>query len=373
MATFLINCANIKVGGGIQVADSICRLLDKYCQHEFVVVTSSKLHTTKTAISNYPNVRAFEYDMANGILLSVLGRDQTLDRLVDRYHVDAVLTVFGPPRWKPRCPHLCGFARAHIVQTESPYFRLLRRKEYIKVKFTYHFLSLLFRRNADYIWTENPSVAARLVKMYRGKTIYVVSNYYNQVFDSPDLWQRDIILDPFPGVTCLTISAPYVHKNLPIMLDVCNYMEKVHPDFHFRFALTLTEEKCRFVSDNHRHHFVFLGTVDIRQCPSLYEQADIMFMPSLMECFSATYPEAMKMGVPIVTTDLDFSHGLCDEAACYYSAMDAEAAAEAIYKVATDKSYAQRLVDAGKCQLKKFDNYEQRTEKMIQLLEKIVK
>ena len=59
------------------------------------------------------------------------------------------------------------------------------------------------------------------------------------------------------------------------------------------------------------------------------------------------------------------------DAACYYSAMDAKAAAEAIYMVATDKEFTQKLIAAGKQQLKKYDNYEQRVEKLINILEEI--
>ena len=95
-------------------------------------------------------------------------------------------------------------------------------------------------------------------------------------------------------------------------------------------------------------------------------------MPTLLECFTATYPEAMRMEVPIVTTDLEFARGLCGDAACYYSAIDAEACAEAIYKVATDKEYAAQLVANGKEQLKKYDNYEQRADKLIGILEDMV-
>jgi len=97
-----------------------------------------------------------------------------------------------------------------------------------------------------------------------------------------------------------------------------------------------------------------------------------MFMPTLMECFTAMYPEAMHKEVPIVTTDLEFARGLCGEAACYYSALDADAAAEAIYKVATDEAYMQQLTAYGKEQLKKFDNYEQRAEKLVGILETLV-
>lgn len=162
-----------------------------------------------------------------------------------------------------------------------------------------------------------------------------------------------------------------VHKNLGIMVPVSEYLERVHPDFRFRFVLTCNE--APFPLPEHlRKHFVFIGKVDVAECPNLYEQADIMFMPTLMECFTATYPEAMRMEMPIVTTDLEFARGLCGDAACYYSALDAEAAAEAIYKVATDEAYRLQLTANGRAQLKTFDNYEQRAEKLVGILESLI-
>ena len=105
----------------------------------------------------------------------------------------------------------------------------------------------------------------------------------------------------------------------------------------------------------------------------MYQQCDIVFQPTLLECFTAAYPEAMRMERPIITTDLEFARGLCGKAAEYYSAIDAQACADAIYKVASDKLLRERLVAEGKEQLKKFDNYSQRAEKLIKLTEEIVK
>ena len=104
-------------------------------------------------------------------------------------------------------------------------------------------------------------------------------------------------------VTMLTVSSTAVHKKLGIMVLVSEYLERVHPYFRFRFVLTCNE--APFPLPEHLcKHFVFIGKVDVAECQNLYEQADIMFMPTLMECFTATYPEAMRMEVPIVTTDL---------------------------------------------------------------------
>ena len=92
-------------------------------------------------------------------------------------------------------------------------------------------------------------------------------------------------------------------------------------------------------------------------------------MATLLECFSATYPEAMRMRRPIVTTDIEFAHGLCGDAAVYYDALSPQAAAEAIYRVATERDLRARLVAAGTEQLKRFDTYTARAEKLIRLVE----
>ena len=61
----------------------------------------------------------------------------------------------------------------------------------------------------------------------------------------------------------------------------------------------------------------------------------------------------------------------CCDAVCHYSTINA-AAAEAIYKVATDKYYAIQLTEAGKKQLQTYDNYEQRATKLVRILETLV-
>lgn len=55
---FLINASNIKAGGGVQVADSICRALGQFEQHEFVVVLSSRIRSIRKVCSAFANLVA---------------------------------------------------------------------------------------------------------------------------------------------------------------------------------------------------------------------------------------------------------------------------------------------------------------------------
>ncbi len=367
---FLINCSNLKVSGGLQVADSICGQLDRHQEHRFVVVLSSELLGTAEKLKGTANVSTHIYNVKNNFSTLVLGRDTFLDGLVETEHVDAVLTVFGPSRWQPKCPHLCGFARAHLVLKDSPFMKHIPLTDRIQ----YAVWSYYFKRSSNIFYTENPYISKKLHQLLGPDVeVFTVTNYYHQVYETPSEWKCSVTLPPFNGITVITITSNQTHKNLPIMNAVCAYFENVYPTFEFRFLLTLTEEQCTFLEEKYKRYFVFLGKVDISECPNLYRQADIMFMPTLLECFTATYPEAMKMEIPIVTTDLNFAHGLCGDAACYYSPLDGDAAAEAIHRVAIDSRYARQLIENGKRQLNHFDDYKQRTDKLIHILEEIAK
>lgn len=360
----LINASNLKQGGGIQVAQSVCGELYKYGHHRFVVVASSVLDLSH--VQSTENMEVITYNMPLKVTTLSWGRDRFLDGIVTDKKVDAVLTVFGPSIWRPRVPHLCGFARAQLLLKVKGY-RASKKERLMHAMWKW-----AFRKSSDTFYTENEYITAMLPRLIEGAKVYTVTNYYNQVFDQPERWKRGVALPMFNGMTCLSVSSHYPHKNFEIMIETARYLRASHPDFKFRFVLTFDAAEMP-VPDDVLEHFLFIGKVDVSECPYLYEQADIMFMPTLMECFTATYPEAMRMGVPIVTTDLKFARGLCGEAACYYSALDAKAAAEAIYKVATDKAYQSRLTAYGKDQLKKFDNYEQRAKKLIGIMEEVAK
>ncbi len=363
---FLINASNLRQGGGVQVAQSVCSQLKRFREHRFVIVLSELIDDTKIEFGD--NAVVLKHVIKHDLKTIFTGRDSYLDKLVEVNHVDAVLSIFGPSIWRPKVPHLCGFARAQLVLTDSPYYQRLTFKE----RFTYMIWKWLFKKCSVIFYTENEYISKMLPKIFGDVEVFTVTNYYNQVFDMPESWEKSRQLPRFEGVTCLSVSNYYRHKNFDILVDAVRYLKDAHSDFKVRFVLTFDEGEMP-VPDDVKDAFLYIGKVGVDECPYLYEQADVMFMPTLMECFTATYPEAMRMEVPIVTTDLEFARGLCGDAACYYSAVDAKAAAEAIYKVATDEACRSQLIASGKVQLKKFDNYEQRAEKLIGILEEISK
>lgn len=366
----LINASNLKKGGGLQVADSICKSLNQFPQHNFIVVLSSFFPKTGEEIEHYTNVKVYTYNVKNNLQTLIFGRDKFLDGIVEQNKVDVAMTVFGPSRWNPKCKHISGFAMPFLVLPESPYFKRLDLKEKIKVSFRIFLWDLYFRRSTKIFFTENPMISERVEKRFKGCKVYTVTNYYNQVFDQPKQWVK-CPLPKFDGISLVNISTPYPHKNLNFAIDILKVMKIKHPELRLRFVYTIEEKDMINLPAELKDNFMFIGKVNVDECPSLYQQCDIAFQPTLLECFTASYPEAMRMGKPIVTTSLAFAKGICGKAAAYYSPLDAEEAAEAIYKVATDDEYRKQLVEAGKEQLKTYDTYDERAKKLIELCEEI--
>lgn len=366
----LINASNLfHLGGAAQVTDSICKELQYYLNHKFIVVFSKNFKPTADAISGYSNVKIIFYAFPPKDWKSLLTkRNAFLDSIVEKEEVNCVLTVFGPSKWVPKCRHISGFAIPHLPFSKSPFFENLGVIRRLKMALFRMQISYLLGRSADILYTENPLVSEIIQGMYPRKKVFTITNNYNQIFDQPNNWGTYSI-PAFDGVQILCVSSMMPHKNLRCCVDVAEKLHRNHPEFRFRFVLTVSQDSFGFIPNIVKENFYFTGSVHISKVPSLYNQTDIVFQPSLLECFSASYPEAMRMGKPLVVPKLPFSAGLCGNAASYFDPMSLDDAAIKIYQLATDSQLIERLVKEGDTQLRKYDNYKQRAAKLIKLCE----
>jgi len=366
----LINCSNLRIGGGLQVAHSFLYQIRSASEHRFVVVLSSILRTQITP-SDFPNNFVFiVYDINPKWYKTILGFDSHLSTIETKENIDVVFSVFGPTYWKPKSKHIVGYAKPQYVYGDSPFFKqlsLLSRVK-LKVKAIIHLFD--FSKNSTVIITENADVSKRLRNILTNKQIETVTNCYNQVFDTPSNWIQDIQLPTFDGITLLTVSANYPHKNLSVIPKVIESLNmKKAANLDFRFVVTLSSDDFDYIPDTDiRSRILTIGKVGVAQCPSLYKQCDYVFLPTLLECFTATYPEAMRMEKPLLTSNLNFATGLCEDAALYFNPLDPDDIADKILMLATNPELVGSLIHKGKKQLKEYDTYIERAQKYLNLI-----
>jgi glycosyltransferase involved in cell wall biosynthesis len=364
----LINASNLRQGGGLQVGHSFLNEIKYNSQHQFIVVLSTDLsHRIQT--DHFPeNFEFFVYSIKPSILNVFFGRDIFLDSLVAKKCPDRIFTVFGPHYWNPKVAHIVGFAKPQYIFKDSPFFDQLSRFERFKMKMMEVLHMHSFKYFSDVLITENEVVSSILQSLIPGKKVYTVSNCYNQIFDNSSSWVKKMI-PRFDGITLLTISANYPHKNLNIIPEVIRFLSSDFPTVKVRFVLSLNSDEMPNLPVEAKEFVHFTGLVSIEECPSLYSQADFLFLPTLLECFSASYPEAMKMERPILTSDLPFARNLCGDAAEYFDPVDPADVAKKIVGLIYDKAKQRMLVENGKNQLLGFYNASQRTEKYIKIIE----
>lgn len=364
----LINASNLKAGGGLQVADSFLSQLCNFNSHEFLVVLPHQLEYLQPLLESYPNTQFKVYNTPASLQGVIWGYSSFLNNLVAEYNIDLVFTIFGPPLWKPSVPHIVGFARPQLIYPDSPFFTKMNWVKRLKSWAMEHIKLYNFRICSNTIIVETEDVQHRLSKLLIDIPIYTVTNNINQIFLDSKEWSKTVLPAPFSGFTLLCISANHPHKNLKIIPLVIAELRRISPEFSFRFIVTLTEKELP-IPEEYKSYVVFLGKIQIRQCPLLYRQANAMFLPTLLECFSASYPEAMYMKCPILTSNLSFAHGLCGDSAIYFDPLNPKDIAEKILYLARNKEVQNSLIAKGAAQLSFFDSFDTRAEKYLQIIE----
>ena len=284
---------------------------------------------------------------------------------------DCVFTSSGPPYWRSSAPHLVGFNLGLYIYPESPYIRSLSgmRRMRFEVKKKIH--KRLLIKQADAFVVQTNDVNRRIQEWLGTNQVFTVSNTHSGFFLNPPRAPRRLPNQRGDIFRLLTVTSYYPHKNLEIIPKIVPLLrERIGQRFEFVLTLSLDEYRARIgsqVPDEVR----LVGPVPANECPSLYSECDAMFLPTLAECFSASYPEAMVMRKPIVTTDLGFARSICGPAAMYFKPCDAEDAARVISEFVANKGLRDKLVEEGSNRLPVFDSPSQRARKILDVCEAI--
>ena len=143
---------------------------------------------------------------------------------------------------------------------------------------------------------------------------------------------------------------------------------KGYQNVYFYVTFKQPEFEAVFPGDEHIKN---LGVVAAADCPYIYSQGDALLLPTMLECFSASYPEAMVMKKPILTSDLSFARSICGDAGIYFNPLDPADIADKIILLMNDKALYDQKVANGLKRVVSFPSAAQRAEKYIELCEEI--
>lgn len=377
-AKVLLNTTSVVVGGGIQAAVSFIRHVlehDTRLRWQFALSAVVARQLEQFGVSGHGlDVTVFERSPARDRRAR-----QALRELEKQKRPDLVFTFFGPAYVRFRSPHLCGVGNGWVTHaTAIAYSALGSVRKSVQV-----FLQGVYRglwyRAADRWLVEEQSARRGLSRRFAipAERIAVISNGCADHYRTAG--RAAPLLEPTERFRLLTFSAYYVHKNIEIIPLAAAELARRGLGDKFEFVTTIRSDEPALARINATARQLGvakminnIGPVDLIDGPRLYESCDAVFMPSLLETFSATYPEAMAMELPIITTDLDFARGICGDAAVYYRPKDARAAVDAICSVYSSRELHDRLVENGRQRLSKFPEARAKNGAIVDLIREMV-
>lgn len=368
----LINTALLRFGGAVQVASSFIDECRRFPKHEYDVVLGPGVGAVLDT-SNYPDNFRFHRKTFGVMGLRKAPIVQREMSAIEReLRPDCVATTSGPAYWRSERPHLMGFNLPLLIYPESPYFQRIPLKKKLRFSVRNRLHRAFFRRDADALLVQTDDVNRRVRKLLGTNAVHTVTNTHSAWFDDPPARPQRLPERKEGIFRLLTVSSYYSHKNLDIIPALIRELpERLR--CRVEFVLTLTEEIFRErIAADIPEQVRLVGPVPPPDCPSLYMECDAMFLPTLAECFSASYPEAMKMGKPIITTDLGFARSICQDAALYFTACDARDAARQVEKLIDDRALQDDLRQRGRARLAAFDTPARRAEKILDICKGLI-
>jgi glycosyltransferase involved in cell wall biosynthesis len=368
----VINTAQQRFGGAVQVALSFIHECIHFPEHEYHVWLG--IGVGNNIDSNvFPNNFHFYHFQFGPIGFREIRKIQkTLRPYELKIKPDVIISTSGPTYYHSIAPQITGFNLPYHIYPESPFIKELTITKKIKfwLRKQYHYY--LFKRDVIAILAQTDDVKIRVQRALGIKDVYTVTNNHSHFYSiKRKHFDKKLPEKSQNEFRWLTLTSYYPHKNLEIIPIIADLLKK-NGITNIKFVLTLTDIEFKTHIGN-SELILNVGPVSPSECPDLYKECDGMFLPTLAECFSASYPESMIMRKPIITTDFGFSRSICGDAALYYSPKNELEALDKIQQVVASKELQQELVQNGLKELKKFDTARERAYKYLEICKHYIK
>ena len=375
----IINTTTLSASGATQVSTSFIYECLKFPENDYHILTSPTVEQQINK-SDFPAHFHF-YSIPNHPLYGWKGfkSRKLIRKLAEDIHPDVVFSVFGPSWWTPKVPHLQGYAYPYYVYPESPVYEKLSFIQKLKIDFFKAIHLKFLDKNGNHYVSETDDVSRRFENLMKkpNKKYYTVTNTVNNFFieyKKNKVINKNILPEKKENeFRFLSLCTYHFHKNLNILNEVIPILNKELPHNQIKFIFTISAEDFEMhFTEEAKKSIINIGRVPVKDCPQLYEESDALFLPTLLECFSANYPEAMLMERPILTSNLSFATEVCGNAAKYFDPISPPEIVALIIELVSNKELQAELILNGKEKLKDFDDSFTRAKKYLDICKNIV-
>jgi glycosyltransferase involved in cell wall biosynthesis len=359
MKKILINGLNAKSGGGKSILNNYLKILVKNdAVNKYYILTPKKKEYIQYETKNIAIID-INSKYKKTILLPFTYA-YILPNLITKLEINSVLNLADIPiRTKEFQAFL--FDWPYAVYPDSIVWSKMSWKDWTARKIKL----IIFKKNLRFVnkmLAQNEAIRKRLYQYYNIKNIEIVNNAVS--LDNLKHSKKNVKKFNIPnGIKLLYLTFYYPHKNLEILLPLALLVK--NKCLEYKFIITIDEthglraqeflNKVKIMEL--QDVIINIGSVEMKDVPSLYRQCDGLLMPTLLESFSGTYVEAMYHEKPILTSDLDFAKVVCENSAVYFNPLNENDILKKILKVYSDDKLKNKMVKAGKEKLKNLSTW----------------
>ena len=302
-----------------------------------------------------------------------------LPKLVSQFGADVVFAMGNVGLVSPCCPQAVLFHKSQLVYPRK-HFAKERWKPRARNWLLKNRLRKCLKRT-QLVLCQTPVSAQRFHQEfnYPRKQIKIMPNSVSEFVKTsrdeallPEVFKKQGFFNLF------FLTKFYAHKNLEMLIDVFRRGNNVLRDV--RCIVTVAADQHPnapvFLDSIRRYglqqYIVNVGPLKPEELPGYFYNSDALLFPTLLESFSGTYLEAMHFGLPILTSDLDFSRYVCGDAALYFDPWDPDDIIKNIELIRSEPARKEDLILKGRERVARFvKSWNEITEDTLRELEAI--
>jgi len=335
MGAIFINAVSSKIGGGKNILDNYLEELSrKKLTHNYFVLTPSHseyCHFDSDKIKILDAHWFFKMNVFFPFLYYWF-----LPRLLKREKIEAIFNL-GDIIIPTKIPQIYFLDWAYVVYSDDFLWNKMGVKDLLTRKVKVHLIKKYIGAIKK-VFVQTKTMEIRLNEKLGVKNSIVIPTpigleFNDEVIEGSFKLNKDKKNLLFPA----SFSS---HKNFDIIIPVAKRLEKEYPEFNIVITLSATDAEA-YLEDiklSGVNNIMNVGKVDRTLMPSLYEQCDALFFPTLLESYGLPYIEAKFYKKPIITSDFDFSREMCGENSFYFDTFSVDSIIETINSAFQDQN-----------------------------------
>lgn len=313
MANIFINSLNASLGGGKNILDNyISQLSKNKSSHNYFILTP-----------DYEKYSSFSSENIRIIKINGIYKNQffflflyfyKFPQILKNLNIDLTIN-FGDIIIPSKSPQIYYFDWAYAVYDSESIWREMDLKNYLIRKTKVHLIRR-YIQDVNLIFAQTEDIKDRLITKLNSHNVRVLPTPIGLDLSTKNI--KKYFKLPKNRILFLYPASFSVHKNFNIILKVGKLIDS--KDLPFTVVLTLkqNDDSLFFHQIKNIKSIINVSTVSLDNMPSLYNQCDALFFPSLLESYGLPLVEAMAFEKPILVSDLDFAHAVCGKAAFYF-------------------------------------------------------